>query len=361
MQTKKKWEKISAQLIALVLMFFIVQSVYGSSQNMDLLWVCNKGCDYTDLNEAIKHINKNGTIYIAQEKLATCAIVNKPVFIIGELVAGNKRPHLTGKVCQGKGVLVVQSDAVIIENLEISDVNIPARNGACIRIDPTAGDVLIKNIYCHDSQNGILAKLKKTTLIIENSIFERNGFDNGQSHGLYLDSKGEITLSKVKILSTKGAGQSLKITAPIMYIFDSAILALEGKNSRAIDNFGGGVLIIKNSVLQQGPYSENTDMLGIALEQKRLLPGPHSVTLENNWLIFDNSQASKFTLFGDNNIGKMFRANKKGPYLLKENKIVGMQSINLEGVEMQNNWIFNSRKEAGLPVYNGSLSSFPVD
>ena len=194
--------------------------------------------------------------------------------------------------------------------------------------------------------------------MIENSVFVSNGANNGQSHGLYLDSLGEIVLKNIKVISTKEGGHTLKISAPKMLIENSVLLALNEYNSRTIDNFGGGELVVRNSVLQQGPNSDNLDMIGVALEKNRTLKSSHKVFLENNWIIFDNQ---KNILIKELNVGKLFDANKLGPYILKKNRIVGMATVNQNNVVMQDNMLFENRAEAGLPEYDGSLKSFPID
>ncbi|NOQ63646.1 MAG: hypothetical protein GQ582_03960 [Methyloprofundus sp.] len=310
--------------------------------------VCAEDCEYYRLQEALKAVKTNGTIYLKPGVYADCGIIRRSVNIIG------KGAHLKGRVCGGKGALVIGAPNVTIDGLEISNITVGSKNGACIRIEANAKNVKIKDVYCHDSENGILAKMNKAKLGIVSSTFERCGA-GGRSHGSYIDIReGEVIFKNVNFLSSKGQGHSLKVSAPHILIEDSTFAALKGYNSRGIDAFGGGQLIIRNSILEQGPNSDNTDMLGYALEKNRLRAGAHSVLLENNWIIFDNPKG----LNGNGN-GVLFRANKLGKIILKGNKFVGMNKVNVKADMLQGNQHYKLRSEAGLAPFNGQKNSLP--
>jgi len=323
----------------------------------DVSTVCLYGCDFTELNAAIDATRPGGTVFIKAEVLNTCGLITKPLKIIGE-IKGLRRPHLKSKICNGKGALIIEAPDVEIYNLEISDINVPDHNGACIRIGPAGKNVLLKNIYCHDSQNGILANFNNDgKLSVFDSIFERCGFA-GRSHGAYIQTDGNVYFYNVKFLSTKGVGHSLKISAKRVLIDGSIIAALNGLNSRAIDNFGGGELVVRNSILQQGPKSDNRDMIGLAFEKGRLQKGKHSVVIENNWIIFD--QHTELLGLLTFNRGNLFGGYKIGDINVRNNKIVAMSKINMEGVLLKGNEFFKNRKDAGLLQFDGGLDSFPV-
>jgi len=319
--------------------------------------VCQLGCDFSDLNIAIDATRSGGTVYIKAETLHTCGVINKPIKILGEL-KGGAMPHLNGTSCVGKGALVIEANNVEISNLEISNINVSDKNGACIRAGKGARNLNIKNIFCHDSQNGILASFGPGNLNVSNSVFERCGY-GGQAHGSYIQVNGNIYFKNVKFLSSKGSGHSLKISAKNILIENSVIAALNGHNSRAIDLFGGGVLVVRNSVLQQGPYSENTDMIGVAMEKSRVRKGKHSIVLENNWFIFDNQKKHYFKWLVDNR-GKLFRGDKLGEISVINNKIVGMADVNMKDIIFTGNEVFESRQDAGLIDYNGTINSLPI-
>ncbi len=314
--------------------------------------VCREGCQFSDLNKAIKAAESGGTVTVAPGLHGTCGVIQKPIRLIGLKDPSGKRAHLAGSVCWGKASLVIAASDVLIEGFEISNVTVGDRNGACVRIDPEAGDVVIRDLYCHDSENGIMGGPRKGTILIENSIFERNGANRGQAHGLYISQGDTFILRNSQILSTKGQGHSLKSGAKRTIIEDSVIAALDGVNSRAVDAFGGGEVVIRRSVIQQGKNSDNNEALGIALETRRINPEPHSTTLEDNWFIFDDlSRCCRL----------LFRAKQFGPITVRGNRIVAMTDITSSSLDLEEaeNKFYSDRKSAKLPEYDGTLSSLP--
>ena len=247
-----------------------------------------EGCEFSDLNAAIKYSSLGRTITVAPGTYSTCGVVDKPLQVVGLKDASGNRAHLTGSVCQGKGALVLRAEGIVIEGFEISNISVPSKNGACIRIDPQAGDITIRDVYCHDSEDGILGGPKQGSVTIENSRFERNGANGGQAHGIYINQGDNFILRRSQVISTKEKGHTVKSGAKRTVIEDSVLAALDGQNSRAIDAYGGGVLEVRRSVIQQGKNSDNNEAIGIALEPNRINPQPHSTLIEDNWIIFDD-------------------------------------------------------------------------
>ena len=343
-------------MIRICLLFLVCLSCAHSKaviESMNFSTVCHSGCDFVELPEAIQATRPRGTIFIKAEEFNTCGLIDKPLKIIGESIQG-RRPHLKSVSCSGKGALMIAADDVEISNLEISDINVQDKNGACIRVLKQANRVRLRNIYCHDSQNGILARFGEGLLAVEDSVFERCGF-GARAHGSYINTLGDVVLKNVDFLSSKGQGHSLKVSARSVLIEDSMIAALDGHNSRGVDLFGGGKLIIRNSIIQQGPNSENTDMIALAMEPSRQQKGEHSVLLENNWIIFDNKKRLLFF-----NKGKLFNGRKLGSIIVRNNKIIGMSKVNVDGVDFEGNEVYSTRADAGLVAYDGTLNSIPI-
>jgi len=155
------------------------------------------------------------------------------------------------------------------------------------------------------------------------------------------------------ILASKGQGHTLKSGARRTIVEDSVLAALDGRNSRAIDAYGGGELIVRRSVLQQSKNTDNHDFLGIALESRRINPEPHKTILEDNWFIYDDlARCCRWLL----------RAKNFGPFTVRNNRMVGLTGVNMPAIEKQvlaDNTFFKNRKEAGLPPYDATLASLP--
>ena len=95
--------------------------------------VCREGCQFSDLNKAIKAAESGGTVTVAPGLHGTCGVIRKPIRLIGLKDPSGKRAHLGGSVCWGKASLVITASDVLIEGFEISNVTVPEKNGACVR------------------------------------------------------------------------------------------------------------------------------------------------------------------------------------------------------------------------------------
>ena len=311
--------------------------------------VCYQGCDFQDLQQAVNATPPGGVVMVAAQINGTCAIIDKPLRLVGLRGKDGSRTHLVGGVCIGKGPLVINGPNISIEGIEISGIQVGDGNGACIRLDPGSRDITIKNVYCHDSQDGLLGGFTGR-LTIEDSVFEANGFGNGQAHGIYLTHGNELLISRSKILSTVNAGHSLKSGVQKVIVEDSIIAALNSHNSRALDAFAGGDITLRRNVIQQGPDSDNSEVIGLALEPARLLPYGHSLLLEDNWIIYDDDRRG----------GKiLFRGKKLGPIVVRNNLMVGLNGMGMDGIKQEGNRWAENRKQVGLPPYDGTLASLP--
>jgi hypothetical protein len=321
-------------------------SPHQTVKSANLLTVCSQGCDFNNLQTAVNAAEPGAEIDVAPEIVGGCALLNKPLHLVGKKTADGRRAHLAGGVCMGKGPLIVNAANVVIEGFEISNVNVDSGNGACIRLDPGTNNLVIKDIYCHDNQEGILGN-SSGLLLIENSVFVNNGF-NARAHGLYINGGDEVLIRHTQILSTQNSGHSLKSGARKLTVEDSIIAALNGRNSRAIDAYAGGEIVLLRNIIQQGPQSENSDEIGLAMQTASLFPDGHSLRMEGNWVISDPQGR-----------GILFRGQKLGPIILQNNTFIGLKGIGFDGVQDINNRWFVNRQQAGLPEFDGSLSSLP--
>ena len=115
--------------------------------------------------------------------------------------------------------------------------------------------------------------------------------------------------------------------------------------------FGVGLFqLLRRNVIQQGPNSDNNEMLGIAHESRRLFPSGHSVLVEDNWLIFDDPARQHRRVIG---------GRKLGSWTLRNNVMVGLTGLGGAFDEDIGNRWFSNRAAAGLLAWDGSPDSLP--
>ncbi|MCA0935486.1 right-handed parallel beta-helix repeat-containing protein [Vibrio alginolyticus] len=296
------------------------------------------------------HISVDGQVY-KDIKSATSVIRAGSVVVFGSgiytnglsinqdsvTLRGSEGTHFKGAAVQGKATFVVNGNNVVIESIECSEVAVPHKNGACVR--QNGRDLTLRNVYFHDSEQGILSAKGSGRLTIENSRFERLG-KFGRAHAVY-SNNDRLEIRYSRFLSSKGEGHEIKSRAPVTLIESSIVASLSGKDSRLIDVSNGGVLIVRNSVLEQGVNSSNLELIGFGLEGMKS-GHPQSVTLENNTILAEQPRGN--VLLGlpsdDSNISISIINND----IIAESNIYDISEHNL----IDNNKFFTDRASYGL-------------
>jgi hypothetical protein len=305
-------------------------------------------CRHRGLQDALAAAWPNDQIVLAPGIYEEAAIINTP----GLVLLGEPGAHLRGHAIEGKAALVVKADGVVIEGIECSNIAVRDQNGACIRIE--GDDLTVRNVHFHDNQQGILSGPGGGTLVVENSLFERNGF-GGQAHGVYIGPQIETFIFRNnRVLATTGAGHGLKSRAQQTIIEDNVIAGLDGHDSRAIDLPNGGEAVIRGNVLEKGPNSANGQMIGLALEGS--LHVVNETLIENNLIVFDTlpegviqDLARAVGLLPAK--GVVIASESPDQVILERNTIVGAGSIGNDGVIERANLLYRARRDAGLPGY----------
>lgn len=315
--------------------------------------MCASGCDAMKFSDAVALLGEGGTLTVEPGTYFDCIVIRKSMKLVGKIAQDGSRAHLKKIACSGKGAVDVEAPEVTIQGLKISEITVPDENGACVRINADTGKVLIKDIICLKSENGILGAPNNENgiLTIEDSTFEGHG-KNGRAHGLYINGGSEAILRNVKILASDN-GHLLKTGARSTLVENSVIAALGGNSGAAINNYSGGKLTVRNNVIQLGPNTQNHNFLTYADEPDRITPGGvHEMLIENNWFIYDDPKRCCHWLFSK-------RSNILDKIEVRNNKFVGHVDPVVAGVDMRLNKEYDGRDAAGLRNYDGTLESLP--
>ncbi len=294
--------------------------------------------DKDSFNEAFKKVASLDTIYIEKGEYPYSAVLraqNVTIMAVPGAV-------MAGSAAKGKAALVIKGDGTRIYNLECHSISVRDGNGACIRLE--APSLYLDNVYFHDSQQGILASRNAELIEINKSKFERLGY-GGRAHGIYFTGKGKLFIKNSVFVSSQGEGHEIKSRGSLTVIENSVVASLDGIDSRLIDIPNGGELIVRNSVLQQGTSSSNTDVIGFGLEGRKFLHKINRVTLEGNMIILDR-HINRILHLKD----PSYEVNARN------NAIIGKSVDELPGF----NLMLESREKAGIdPV--PFLPSLPLD
>lgn len=176
------------------------------------------------------------------------------------------RPHID---CSGtepagdKACVLLNGNAITLENLEISGAQIPdslGANAACIR-NGHDKSYTVRNVICHGSQNGILSD--GGTIVIENSEFYDNGW-TGQTHNVYFSGNCNSVTVRNSTFRDAHVGHEFKSRCAETKISGSTFRSTHG--SRDLDIPDGGATLVENSTLVKMMGAESSEIVGFAAE-----------------------------------------------------------------------------------------------
>ena len=278
-------------------------------------------------------------------KAASKAVRNGDVLKIGEgvyhqplvirandvTVIGLGHVVIEKTAAEGKAAIITKGNNIQIKNIECRNIKVQDRNGACVRHEGQG--LTLTHVYFHHSQQGLLAGSKSGQILIEDSRFERLGLA-GRAHGIYVHG-GRLTLRNSIVIASKDQGHEVKSRAAMTTIEHSVIASLSAHDSRLIDIPNGGLLTIKNSILQKGTNSSNQDLIGYGLEKRAY--AENKAVLLNNLIVMERQRGNV-----------LFHNHKSLPKVVtRNNVIVAKNEPDIVGV----NVLFESRSEAGMADY----------
>ncbi|MSO76964.1 MAG: calcium-binding protein [Alphaproteobacteria bacterium] len=221
-----------------------------------------------------------------------------------EGVGGMVHLQATRPPPDGKAIFTINRANVTLDRLEFSGAVVADRNGAGIRYE--GGNLVIRNSYFHDNQDGILAANDPAgTIQIINSEFARNGFGDGQSHGLYVNGLASLHIVGSYFHDTK-VGHHIKSRASSTLIENSRIEDGNSTASYSIDLPSGGVGVLRDNFIVQGPNSQNSAIIHFGGEGT-LIPGSSLLVTDN---VIQNFRSSAIGVLNHTAIPVEFNNNQ---------------------------------------------------
>jgi hypothetical protein len=166
---------------------------------------------------------------------------------------------VTGATIGDKGLFLTKGSNITIDGFRFTGAKSTARNGAGIRAEGTG--LTVRNSEFIGNENGILVTpLAKDvgTVSISNSLFKGNGYGDGQSHGIYVNSVNKLVVANSHFEGTK-VGHHLKSRANINEVRYTTFVdtGMSSAASYHIDLSNGGAATIEYNTLTKGLYASN--------------------------------------------------------------------------------------------------------
>ncbi len=194
-----------------------------------------------------------------------------------QAVGGFAKLKATVPIPNEKAILITATD-ITIRNLQFIGAQVSqgdGGNGAGIRYQ--SGNLTLSECYFTGNQAGILGVGDGTgTVTIEKSEFYRNGAKTGSSagytHNLYLGGLAKLTIAD-SYFHGANVGHEIKSRAAVTVITNTRVVdGPTGTASYSIDAPNGGAVTIANAQIEQGPLSQNPNIIAFG-EEGSLYPG----------------------------------------------------------------------------------------
>ena len=222
---------------------------------------------------------------------------------------GNGYAHLNANNTSygQKGIWVIGGNNTTVRYIEFShchDVAAVDMNWAGIRQEGL--NLTVSHCYFHDNDDGILAgTLNPSKIVIQFTEFNHNGFGDGYSHNLYINHVDTLVF-RYNYSHHATIGHELKSRAHVNYIlYNRFSNESTGDASREMDLPDGGMAIVVGNVIEQGPNSTNSGIIGYGLESLGNT-APHNFYFINNTMVNDKSNGTFISVGNGMNILKAY-------------------------------------------------------
>ena len=208
-----------------------------------------------------------------------CATVEANNVVI-EGVGDADKVSMTDKACKGKALLITAGDDITIRNITLTRARVPDGNGAGIRAE--GHNLTVDGVRFVNNQDGILTTGDVGTLIVRNSLFDRNGTcEQACSHGIYAGRIELVQVENSTFLGTKQGhnikSRALRTEVTNCTMDDGAV----GTASYQIDIPNGGSIVARGNTITKGPKAEN-HTAGIIIGEEEINQPTREITIENN-------------------------------------------------------------------------------
>ena len=200
------------------------------------------GKDYKWPSLAATAARDGDTVRIYPGEYFDCATWEADKLVV-EGVGDADKVVISDKSCGGKALFITAGADVTIRNLTLTRARVPDANGAGIRGE--GEKLLVEGVRFINDQNGILSGYEGSTIIVRNSVFERNGTcEKACSHAIYVGNSKLLRVEGSRFSDTR-QGHHIKSRALRTEIVGNTIT--DGPNGPAsylldIPNVGSAVI-----------------------------------------------------------------------------------------------------------------------
>jgi hypothetical protein len=177
---------------------------------------------------------------------------------------------------------VFRGNDVTVQGVEFSGARASGRNGSGIRF--LGRNLTVRDSVFHDNEAGVLTwRHPEGDVLIEHSVFYRNGYGDGQSHNIYIGRVRSFVL-RFSHSHDSHNGHEVKSRARTNHILYNRLTDEDdGDSSYLIDLPEGGDAYVVGNELLKGARSQNPHAVSYAAEDPDVASGRLWIVNNSFW------------------------------------------------------------------------------
>jgi hypothetical protein len=206
----------------------------------------------------------------------------------------NGRPliNAAGLNSGGVGAWVFQGNNITLDTVALAGAANPGNNGAAVFMK--GANLTVLNSYIHDNQEGLVtAASPHSQILIQASEFNHNGFGDGLTHNVDVNSAARLTL-QYSYSHNANAGDLVKSQASENYILFNRLTSEQGTTNSEIDLTHGGRSFLIGNLIEKGPADAGMNAVGYLLGGASASNPSSELYIVNNTLVSDKSASVNF-------------------------------------------------------------------
>lgn len=206
-------------------------------------------------------------------------------------IGGRVRLLAEGQASQGKGIWVMRGEQLRVQGFDFEQARVPGLNGAGIRLE--RGTLTVVDCRFLDNECGILTGNERATeLTIERCEFGRQVRADGRNHHLYAGAIGRLTVQGSRFHGAR-SGHLIKSRALVNHVaWNQLADGADGQASYELEFPNGGRALVVGNVIQQGPQTENPNIVSFGAEG--YATGPQALVMAFNTLVNERRNGGNF-------------------------------------------------------------------
>jgi hypothetical protein len=206
----------------------------------------------------------------------------------------NGRPKIdaAGQNAAGKGTWVFEGNNITVDTVELMGALAPNNKGAGIRME--GQNLTVLSSYIHDNQEGILTNPNPVgQILIQSTEFNHNGFGDGLTHNLYIDSAARLIL-QYSYSHNGNSGHLAETAASENYILYNRLTSESGTTDLAININNGGRSFVVGNLIEKASTDQGNSLLGYLLGGANANNPSTELYVVNNTFVNDQSTGINF-------------------------------------------------------------------